>query len=251
MAHHTRSLIACCLLGGCLLSGSLHAALPVVEMTSLEWPPYTGETIAEHGIIGKYAVDAFARMGYQLKISYLPWRRAVRYVEESSRYVGFLPEYSTPERERQRQRQFHCSEPMRSVPLALLHGASFAHHDWQQLSELSAYRIGTVTGYLNTPEFDALVAKGVLHIEEAPSDLLNIRKVAAGRLPLAVVDPLVLDYYLKQDPILKAQSSSLHLPVRLIGGMKLVACFKRTAEGKRWRDIFNLGLYQLQHGKLP
>ena len=87
--------VACCLLGGCLLSGSLHAALPVVEMTSLEWPPYTGETIAEHGIVGKYAVDAFSRMGYQLKISYFPWRRAVRYLEESSRYVGFFPEYSS------------------------------------------------------------------------------------------------------------------------------------------------------------
>ncbi len=49
-------------------------------------------------------------------------------------------------------------------------------------------------------EFYALLSKVMLHTEEAASDLPNIRKVAAGRLLLAVVEPLMLDYYLKQDP---------------------------------------------------
>jgi len=233
----TRSLA---LLIGTLLCPALGAA-PVVEMTSLEWPPYAGEHLPGQGMVSQYVTAIFARMGYELKVSFLPWRRAVRAVEEPGRYMGFFPEYSSPVREA----QFYCSQPMMYVPLAIVESSTFAHREWSSLKELSAYRIGVVSGYLNTPEFDTLVINGVLHTEEAPSDQLNLRKVAAGRLPMAVVDPDVLDYYLKQDPELSKRRSAFHLPAHIIGSLKLVACFKRTEEGKKWRDIFDQGLAQL------
>jgi ABC-type amino acid transport/signal transduction systems, periplasmic component/domain len=239
----TRSLA---LLIGVLLCPGLWAA-PVVEMTSLEWPPYAGESLPNQGMVVQYAAAIFARMGYELKVTFLPWRRAVRAVEEQDRYAGFFPEYSTPTRES----QFYCSQPMMYVPLSIVESGAFPHRQWRSLKELSAYRIGVVSGYLNTPEFDTLVINGVLHTEEAPSDLLNIRKVAAGRLPMAVVDPDVLDYYLKQEPELVKRRSAFHLPAHIIGSLKLVACFKRTPEGKKWRDIFDQGLAQLATRPLP
>jgi hypothetical protein len=38
--------------------------------------------------------------------------------------------------------------------------------------------------------------------------------------------------------------NSFPFPI-FIGSLKLVACFKRTEEGKKWRDIFDQGLAQL------
>lgn len=224
-----------------LLKIEMVAAQPVVKMTSLEWPPYTGATLPLGGIVGQRAKSAFALMGYKLEITYLPWRRAIRHVEQPGHYIGFLPEYASPSR----ALQFHCSRPIMDTPLALLQNASFPPLHWLKLTELKPYRIGVVSGYLNTPEFDELMLKKELQTEEATSDLLNLRKVAMGRLPFGVVDPWVLDYYLQQDPLLQRQRSNLYLPPHPLGTMQLVACFRLTPDGKRWRDLFNQGLERL------
>ena len=107
------------------------------------------------------------------------------------------------------------------------------------------YRIGTVAGYINTPEFDALVARKTLVIDEAQNDIANLKKLLRGRIELAVIDPVLYRYLLRHDPEIKALSWRLRMVSRLLGQMQLVACFRRDAEGERVRNALNRGLLRL------
>ena len=56
--------------------------------------------------------------------------------------------------------------------------------EWGELSDLSEYNFGAVTGYTYSPEFWELSATGVLNVEEASTDEANLRKLLAGRIDM-------------------------------------------------------------------
>ena len=174
------------LFGICWSAGSW-AADPVVLMASLEWPPYVSERLPGQGIISQRVRMALAHEGYQLQIRFLPWKRAVAMVQHSTSYIGVFPEYASP----QREHEFYCSDPILQAPLAFIQDARLPPIDWLRLEDLAGYRIGTVAGYINTPEFDALVARKTLVIDEAQNDIANLKKLLRGRIELAVIDPVL------------------------------------------------------------
>ena len=228
------------LFGICWSAGSW-AADPVVLMASLEWPPYVSEQLPGQGVISQRVRMALAREGYQVQIRFLPWKRAVAMVQHSTSLVGVFPEYASL----QRNGEFYCSDPILQAPLALVQDARLPPIHWQRLEDLADYRIGTVAGYLNTPEFDALVARKTLVTDEAQDDIANLKKLLRGRIDLAVIDPAVYSYLLRHDAELNALSRRLRLVSRLLGQMQLVACFRRDAEGERLRNALNRGLLRL------
>lgn len=228
------------LFGICWSAGSW-AADPVVLMASLEWPPYVSERLPGQGLISQRVRMALAREGYQLQIRFLPWKRAVAMVQHSTSYIGVFPEYASP----QREQEFYCSDPILQAPLALIQDARLPPINWSRLEDLTGYRIGTVAGYINTPEFDALVARKMLDIDEAQDDVANLKKLLRGRIDLAVIDPVLYRHLLRHDPEIKALSWRLRLVSRLLGQMQLVACFRHDAAGERVRNSLNRGLLQL------
>jgi len=238
MSRHLETLwMLFCLYFSC---GAL-AADPVVLMASLEWPPYVSERLPGQGSISQRVRMALAHEGYQVQIRFLPWKRAVAMIQNSTSYIGFFPEYASP----QRQREFYCSDPISQAPLAFIQDARLPSIDWLRLEDLAGYRIGTVAGYINTPEFDALAARKALVIDEAQNDVANLKKLLRGRIELAVIDPVLYGYLLRHDPEIKSLSGRLRLVPRLLGQMQLVACFRHDAEGKRLRNALNRGLLRL------
>ena len=234
--HHTLRL---------LLAFALCYALPVwgaekILVSTLEWPPYIGSQLPANGPLAEQSRRLFAAMGLQQQLEFLPWRRVLRAMSEPGPHLAMLPEYDT----QQRRNAFYCSRPFARATVSLAQNAHQPPLQWTQLRELAPYTIGTVSGYVNTDEFDQLVAQGTLKTEEAPSDLLNLRKVAAGRLPLAVIDPLVYHALLQQDSRLQAMANEIRLLPHPIGEQGLVICFRRNGEGARLRDAFNTVLTQ-------
>lgn len=49
----------------------------VIRIAISEWEPYTGERIAEHGMLTALTVAAFEKVGYQTEIVLLPWTRCI------------------------------------------------------------------------------------------------------------------------------------------------------------------------------
>jgi polar amino acid transport system substrate-binding protein len=212
----------------------------VVRLSSLEWPPYTGSKLPQQGATTAVVRAALASMGYRLEVEFFPWSRAVAQARHPSPFIGYFPEYSSP----QVEQDFLLSAPIGSGPLGFAQLADSGIR-WQSLDDLQAHRIGIVLGYVNSVQFDMRVAQGLQRVDLAPDDVHNLLKLAARRISLATIDQRVFDYLVKHDPAIRAVGKQLSFNARILEDKKLFICFRRGPEGDRVRKLIDEGLKKI------
>ncbi|MFC3149758.1 substrate-binding periplasmic protein [Litoribrevibacter euphylliae] len=196
----------------------------LVHLTSLEWPPYSGEQLPDGGASIALAKQAFKHMGYELIVDFYPWSRAVyNGTNKNSRYAGYFPEYYSPKL----ADTLYFSNEIGDSPLGLIEHVSNPV-EWQRLEDLQAYSLGVVRDYVNTQALDTAIAEGNQPAQEVTSDAQNIRKVAGKRIPLAVIDPFVFDYLLLTDESLRFYRNDVQMNSQLLENKKLYICFQKT-----------------------
>lgn len=207
-----------------------------VHLTSLDWAPYSGKTLANQGASVVVAQAAFKAMGHELVVDFFPWSRAVKLASESgSKYAGYFPEYLYESSE------FTFSAPMGQGPLGLVENKS-KPITWAQVSDLAKYKLGVVQDYVNTEELDALVASGDIKPQVVTSDEINVQKVAGGRIDGAVIDANVLSYMLANSSKLAKAKDQVQMNAKLLMNKDLYIAFRNDADGKKWQGIYNEGL---------
>lgn len=212
----------------------------IVYLTSVEWPPYTSQQLPEMGASVAVAKAAFSVMGYELRVDFYPWQRAVKLAKEDAKYSGYFPEYYAKEIEE----NFIFSTPMGHGPLGFVEkkGNPIA---WNTMQDLTKYTIGVVQGYVNTEEFDAMVAEGKIKTDGANSDIINMKKVGAGRMDMAVIDQFVMDYYMKFESDLKDYKDKLQFNKKILEDKNLYICFKKGPKGENLAKIFSEGISKI------
>lgn len=210
------------------------AAADQVRLTSLEWPPYSGESLPGGGTFFQSVETALAAVGDDVAVDFFPWNRAVRLGLAGEDYVGYGPEYFAED--------YECewSDPIGNSPVGFVQNVD-TPIAWETVSDLTAYTIGVVQGYVNDgAEFDAMIASGALTVDAVADDLANVRKVAAGRIDAAVIDRNVLDFLVSEvEPDL---AGHVAMNDHLLVVHDLYVCFAPTESGRAARDHFNEGL---------
>lgn len=219
----------------CLLLGWQGAAVAgaQVRLASDEWPPFMSAALPDNGLSGAYAAAVFARGGGVASIDYFPWKRTMEVGMNDARYAGLLAVWRTP------QREIHChfSSPIGSTMnvLAYLKEAPPAA---SALRDLRDARIGTVAGYSNGEEFDTLVRRGVLHVQEGVNDETNLRKLLSKRFDVMVIEKRVLRYLLASR-FTRAERERIGFAENLFHERTVHICFQRTAAGQVQQRAFN------------
>jgi len=229
-----------CLVLFCFMSTTI-TANEKIYLTSLDWPPYSGKSLPDQGASIAVAKAAFKAMDYELIVDFFPWSRAVYLAKEpDSKYAGYFPEYYAKDIEQ----TFIFSAEMGNGPLGFVQNKS-KPISWETLDDLSTYAIGTVRDYVNTTEFDLRANDGRLTVKPVTSDLQNIRKLAAERLQLAVIDKNVLSYLLETEPKLKEFQDKVEFNPKLLEDKSLYVCFRKGALGQKLTKVFNEGLKKI------
>lgn len=223
-------------------SGSAFAG-NTVYLSSLEWPPYVGKHLPDNGTSAEIVRKAFAVMGYDLKVLFLPWKRTMRMAENDFQVVGYFPEYYSQER----AEKYIFSSSYGCSPVSLLERVK-SPVDWATVDDLAGLRVGFVAGYVNTPELDTAVANGTIRPDYAPTDKSNIMKVVKGRIDCAVVDPLVFSYLAVTDPEVKKYSDTVQIEPRAFGVNELYVAFSKDDKGRFFSKILNEGLKKIGVG---
>ncbi|GGX67363.1 substrate-binding periplasmic protein [Saccharospirillum salsuginis] len=207
-------------------------------LTSLEWPPYSGEDLPSQGASIAVAKAAFDAMGHELVVEFYPWSRAVALATNNDKYAGYFPEYYYESDE------FLFSDPMGQGPLGFVENVDNPI-EWNSLDDLTDETIGVVQDYVNTEELDRMIADGDINASAVTSDSQNVLKVAGGRIDMAVIDSNVLGYLLENDPKVDMAIGKVQMNDKLLVEKDLYIAFKNNANGQQWRDIFNEGLTQI------
>jgi len=222
------------------LCGTAGSPLRVIYLTTLEWPPYTSETLPDKGACVAVAKAAFAAMGYTLEVTFYPWQRCIYTAMNDKRYSGYFPEYYAEDR----KENFIFSDPMGEGPLGFVEQKQKPIH-WKKLSDLEELRIGTVSGYVNTSEFDQKAGRDELRIEPVVDDVTNLKKLLVNRIDIAVMDKYVFQYLINTDHSVAVGKEELQFNKRLLENKKLYICFRKDKEGEELTRIFNEGLKKI------
>ncbi len=216
-----------------------------VKLTTLEWPPYTSDSMTEQGLTTLIVKKAFEQMGYEFSTDFYPWNRAVHFAKTNSEYFGYFPEYYSQDLES----DFYFSNPIGSGKLGFIERTD-SPIQWNSINDLKQYRVGTVSGYVNEKRFDEMVSKNEIKADAANDDLTNIRKVLNKRIPIAVIDENVMNFLIMQDKQIKARKAELQFNKKILELKRFYVCFKKTEEGKKMREILNQGLEKIDIKKI-
>lgn len=174
----------------CCLHTPRAQANETVVMSTTEFAPYMGAQLSHQGVLVAIATEAFKREGYTLQVRFLPWVRGLAYAKQGT-VDGMVGLWHSQEREQ----WFAFSRSVISNKIGF-----YQRRDstivFTNLAGLKPYTIGTVRAYANPPAFDA----AHLHTDEAVDDLTNLRKLAAGRLDLVLIDKAVAQYLIDNSP---------------------------------------------------
>lgn len=208
----------------CALCPPGMAAEREVRLASLFWPPYTGTDLPGQGSTTQAVQELLSSNGYSLSVDFMPWARAIKVVDgPGSGYDGYFPEYYT----RALGQRCTLAGPVGESPLGfVVHRKRADAIGWDRLEDLGQYRIGLVQDYINTDEFDALVADGTLAVELTTADQQNILKVASGRLDMAVIDRNVLSWLIEHDSQVRTVGHLVTFHEKLLAKQELFVCFR-------------------------
>lgn len=154
---------------GLLMSVCVSAEQNIVFADS-PYPPYVLGASSDKVPKGGTAVDLVNQLfselpEYNLEFRLLPWKRVLRELEKGH-VDGVTMVAKTPER----AQYLDFTSALVSYELALFYSASTFPNgiNWQQLSDLSDYRIGVVEGYLSDSKLHEFVDQG------APLNLVRL-----------------------------------------------------------------------------
>jgi polar amino acid transport system substrate-binding protein len=207
---------------------------PAVRLASDEWPPYVSASLPDNGVSGAYVSAVFARLGSAATIDYFPWKRTMEVGMNDPRYAGLLAVWRTP----QRDTQCYFSSPI-GITMTVLAYLKEAPVVASSMRELRDAQIGTVAGYSNGEEFDGLVRRGVLHVQEGVNDETNLRKLLSKRFDAMVIEKRVLRHLLASPRFTRTERERITFADNLFHERTVHVCFQRTPAGLAQQRAFN------------
>ena len=209
------------------------SALAEPRLATLEYPPYSSAALKGGGSIVELTRRAFATQGYQPQIDFLPWAR-VRAELRNGSYQGALALWPQEIKEE----NLIASRPLFYSQLGLFARKRDPVH-FATLDDLRGRRVGIVRGYGYPP---GILASGLV-VEEAVDDISNLRKLAARRFDLVLLERIVGEHLIASHVELRGR---LVWQEPALERIPLVVGFSARKAGQPdWAAIYERGLREL------
>ena len=183
-------------------------AVKAREIISVDeaYPPYMYKSINEEalGLYPYLIKEIYKRMGVEVTIQALPWKRALLYGKDGDTAIGGI--YFNQER----AKHFDYSKAIykETLYIYVLKDKVF---DFKTLTDLQGKSIGTNYGWSYGSEFDDLKNQGIFTIEESHNNLSNFKKLLIGRVDCIIIEELAASIIL-QDQSLSSHIQKLDIP---------------------------------------
>jgi polar amino acid transport system substrate-binding protein len=160
-----------------------------ITLSNGEWLPYMSESLPHYGPISRIVTEAFALEGITVNYVFRPWPRA--YAEAQRGLVNGSVVWSIDEGESERSRDFLSSDTVLESQSVFFMRKGYQFR-WTKDADLAGLRIGGVAGY--EYRFEGMPG---MHLDRAPTEELNFRKLVAGRVDIVPTNLDVGRYILR------------------------------------------------------
>ncbi len=219
-----------------LASTAVQAERDKLVLTTVDWAPFYAEEAPEQGFITALAEAALDRAGYDTRVDFVPWARAMYDVEQGVRDAVLGAYYSD-----ERAEAYVFSDAIYTTEVGLVARADLGIESYDSLRDLTEYRIGYGRGWATSEEFD-----DADYLNKIPEDdnVLNMRKLDADRIDMiamnfdrfmviAAEEGFDVDDFVFLDPPLQASSMHMMFGPELAGVDDIVEDFNRALESMR------------------
>lgn len=210
-----------------------------IAITTGEWPPYNGKKLPGEGFANAIVRAAFCEMGIEVRFEYFPWSRALKLAGDGSWDASAIWAFSE-----KRSRVLYYSVPIVEGQDVFYYrvGTDF---DWQSLEDLHRWKLGGTIGY-SYPALNDATGKILVPMERAPSDVLNFRKLLAGRIDVFVADRRVGEYLLT-NAFTAAERAKIRQHPQILSTIQYYLVFsKRGPHATFLLATFNEGIARLR-----
>ncbi|MFE8070487.1 transporter substrate-binding domain-containing protein [Marinobacteraceae bacterium S3BR75-40.1] len=156
----------------------LAVASEKVVLSIGDWPPYISPDMKHNGVTSRVVVEAFARAGVEVELQVMPWARAKLMAREQVVDGTFAWSHK-----KERERYFLYSDAVAEYGYVFFHLRS-RPFDWQTLADLKGMTVGGTLSYNYGDDFYKAARSGLFTLELMSGDILNWRKLLAGRIDL-------------------------------------------------------------------
>lgn len=171
----------CALIFALLLIAPYATAQPplTVTLTMHDYPPFISTDLPHGGLLTHIVVESFKAANVKVQLEKVPSNRAITGVMLGM-YDGAFGWAHTPERDR---KLLYSKSSIYTFRMVFFQRRAMVIN-WENLADLKGYQIGATLGDHYSDEFARLHASRVLQVQEAASDLGNMRKLLLGRIDL-------------------------------------------------------------------
>ncbi|MBV1776793.1 transporter substrate-binding domain-containing protein [Burkholderiaceae bacterium DAT-1] len=150
-----------------------------LTLASVNYPPLIDDRLRGGGVLTQIVDAVCKRAGIDVRFETVPNNRAMSGMMKGW-YSGSYGWSHSPERD---AKLLFSTQPVYTFHMVFFQrkGEVFP---WKALADLAPYRIGMTAGNHYSDEFSRLITAKVLRVDEATSELSNMRKLLAGRIDL-------------------------------------------------------------------
>lgn len=210
------------------------------RLTSLDWPPFSGEELPEQGAAVSLLREALKTQGIDLAVDFYPWSRAIMEAAKNKDYVGYFPAWPA-----EVQLGFFPSSPMFSSPVSMMFPTN-KPIEWIQEEDLFDHNLVFVQDYGYSRTLMKAVQKNLLTPQFVTTDLGQMKMVLSGRAEGGPIDDNVFAYLMRTHSELKGAQGQLALSPNRIGSNPLVVAIGDTADNKFLAITLNAALQNIR-----
>ncbi len=203
-----------------------------------EWPPYTSEDLEGGGFANVIVKEALAAMGHEIQVEFLPWTRAMAYVEKHT-VLGSFPWAAI----KARKTKFCFTAPLFFTETKFFYNKKKMQNvAWLQLEDLKKYRIGAVQDYNYIPALqDAGIEFEMIMLHEKS----GFKMLMLGGIDLFPSGDIVgWEIIKKVYPGREAEFGTLKKGMGK--NFSSVMCSRSNPEANEFIKMFNKGLMQIK-----
>ncbi|MCP4983485.1 MAG: transporter substrate-binding domain-containing protein [Gammaproteobacteria bacterium] len=206
-----------------------------VQLMSTDFPPYFAAGLPNGGPLTEIVTEAFAKVGHEANIQFVPWARAMEYAK-----VGKVDGLHGGWHSKERENWFVFSDPLPGNELVFYKRRGAKPDKFTTYEKLKPCTIGIVKEYRNPAAFET----ADLQTDVADSDQTNLRKLANNRIDLVLIERALAEYLLKTElPEYKGQLEALEPAVETLPIHILIS--RKIENHRELVDDFNRGLKRL------